>query len=191
MKPIIPETPVSELKPIDVKCSDTRCAEGFHFYTSKVAPKGGKIGDCKDCGDASVDWKRIKEKDLPYVFSTLKRELLRHVCWVNDVDPKAIAKAYKRGKTKVLERAREIIKQKIAKIPKAYYDYLCTKTKGTEIVNYAQHATATCCRKCLERWHNIPQDIVLNDEQISYCVGLIEQYLQDRIPDLQDNEQNS
>ena len=29
----------------------------------------------------------------------------------------------------------------------------------------AQHATATCCRGCLAKWHDIPQGVALNDEQ--------------------------
>jgi len=26
---------------------------------------------------------------------------------------------------------------------------------SAEIVHYAQHATAACCRKCIEYWHGI------------------------------------
>ena len=187
MKPVIIDKPISELKPFEVKCSDTRCNEGFHYYTSKVAPKDGKIGDCKQCGDDSIDWKRIHRRDsndLEYTFDSLKKELLRHVCWVNDIDPKAIQNARKRGKNLILDRAKEIITKKIAKIPEGYYDYLCTKKEGSEIINYAQHATGTCCRNCLERWHNIPQDIILSEKQVDYCVGLVKLYIEDRIPDL-------
>ncbi|WP_251023391.1 DUF4186 family protein [Streptomyces sp. ISL-10] len=28
----------------------------------------------------------------------------------------------------------------------------------------AQHATATCCRTCLERWHVVPAGRALDDE---------------------------
>ncbi len=37
----------------------------------------------------------------------------------------------------------------------------------------AQHATATCCRKCLEKWHHIPKGRELDPEEIEYIVDLI------------------
>ncbi|MGL5697851.1 MAG: DUF4186 domain-containing protein [Kluyvera sp.] len=41
----------------------------------------------------------------------------------------------------------------------------------------AQHATATCCRGCLEKWHQIPQGQVLNEAQQHYIVGVIHHWL--------------
>lgn len=41
----------------------------------------------------------------------------------------------------------------------------------------AQHATATCCRGCLEKWHNIPQHQALSDEQQAYIVQVIFHWL--------------
>ena len=37
----------------------------------------------------------------------------------------------------------------------------------------AQHATATCCRSCLEKWHKISKGIILNEKQIKYITELI------------------
>jgi hypothetical protein len=37
----------------------------------------------------------------------------------------------------------------------------------------AQHATATCCRRCLQRWHGIPRGTPLDDRQIAYVVEMI------------------
>ena len=34
----------------------------------------------------------------------------------------------------------------------------------------AQHATATCCRGCLEKRHRIPRGRAVTDEQIEYVV---------------------
>ena len=36
-----------------------------------------------------------------------------------------------------------------------------------------QHATATCCRGCLYKWHKIPKEIELNEEQKDYIVNVI------------------
>jgi Zn finger protein HypA/HybF involved in hydrogenase expression len=37
----------------------------------------------------------------------------------------------------------------------------------------AQHATAACCRKCIQKWHGIKKGKVLNIEEIEYVVALI------------------
>jgi exodeoxyribonuclease V alpha subunit len=37
----------------------------------------------------------------------------------------------------------------------------------------AQHATATCCRGCLEKWHKIMQGKELNQRQQDYVVKVI------------------
>lgn len=36
-----------------------------------------------------------------------------------------------------------------------------------------QHATATCCRNCLYKWHHISKDKELNNEEINYIVDII------------------
>ena len=37
----------------------------------------------------------------------------------------------------------------------------------------AQHATATCCRKCLQKWHKIPKGKELIHREIGYIVSII------------------
>lgn len=37
----------------------------------------------------------------------------------------------------------------------------------------AQHATATCCRKCLEKWHGIQKGKKLTEQQTDYIVSVI------------------
>ena len=37
----------------------------------------------------------------------------------------------------------------------------------------AQHATATCCRGCLYKWHGIPAERALTDAEIDYVVDVI------------------
>ena len=41
----------------------------------------------------------------------------------------------------------------------------------------AQHATATCCRGCLEKWHHIPQGQALTAVQQRYIVSVIHHWL--------------
>lgn len=44
----------------------------------------------------------------------------------------------------------------------------------------AQHATATCCRKCLAKWHGVPAGRELSDEEQRYILSVIERWLRER-----------
>lgn len=41
----------------------------------------------------------------------------------------------------------------------------------------AQHATATCCRTCLEKWHEIPKGRELAEEEQQHIVEVIRRWL--------------
>jgi hypothetical protein len=41
----------------------------------------------------------------------------------------------------------------------------------------AQHATATCCRGCLEKWHAIPRGRELTDEEQAHVVAAIGRWI--------------
>ncbi|WP_404684518.1 DUF4186 domain-containing protein [Raoultella terrigena] len=41
----------------------------------------------------------------------------------------------------------------------------------------AQHATATCCRGCLEKWHAIPPGRALSADEQRYVVQVIHHWL--------------
>lgn len=47
-----------------------------------------------------------------------------------------------------------------------------TPTKGHPVF-IAQHATATCCRECLFKWHKIQKDRLLAPAEIDYVVKII------------------
>jgi predicted Fe-S protein YdhL (DUF1289 family) len=40
-----------------------------------------------------------------------------------------------------------------------------------------QHATATCCRGCLEKWHGIPRGAELTDEEQAHIIAALERWL--------------
>lgn len=47
-----------------------------------------------------------------------------------------------------------------------------TPMKGHPVF-IAQHATATCCRGCLEKWHKIPEGRELTNNEKNYVASLI------------------
>ncbi len=42
----------------------------------------------------------------------------------------------------------------------------------------AQHATATCCRGSIQKWHKIPKGKALHDDEINYLVNLIVKWIE-------------
>lgn len=47
-----------------------------------------------------------------------------------------------------------------------------TPMKGHPVF-IAQHATATCCRSCLYKWHKIKQNKELDEREVEYVVEIL------------------
>ncbi|HEP1042791.1 TPA: DUF4186 domain-containing protein [Serratia marcescens] len=80
-----------------------------------------------------------------------------------------------KGLPLILSHARDFIDRRLAAAhPKN--DGKQTPMRGHPVF-VAQHATATCCRGCLEKWHGIPQGIALDQRQKAYIVQAIALWL--------------
>jgi hypothetical protein len=76
------------------------------------------------------------------------------------------------GYEKVKVHAEEILRKRIQQAnPKN--DGKQTPMKQVHPVFIAQHATATCCRGCLNKWYGIEKNRELTDHEIDFCVALI------------------
>ena len=76
-----------------------------------------------------------------------------------------------RGIDVVRQHARELLAKKLS--PAApHKDGKQTPYRGHPVF-VAQHATATCCRTCLERWHRIPKGRELTSDEQAYVVDVI------------------
>ena len=96
----------------------------------------------------------------------------------NSFHLKQIDKEYikEKGIEKIKEHTKDFIKKRLG--PKEIAnDGKQTPFKGHPVF-IAQHATATCCRGCLYKWHKIPQNIELTEEQINYVVALIMSWIE-------------
>jgi hypothetical protein len=85
--------------------------------------------------------------------------------------------SYLREKTLpvVLDHGRRFVNERLAEAePKN--DGRQTPMRGHPIF-VAQHATATCCRGCLAKWHRIPAGRSLTAEEIDYVLGILERWL--------------
>ena len=76
-----------------------------------------------------------------------------------------------KGLDKIKDHACDFIRKRLAPsvIPN---DGKQTPMKGHPVF-ISQHATATCCRGCLEKWHHIPKGRMLSEKEIDYIVNLI------------------
>jgi hypothetical protein len=90
-----------------------------------------------------------------------------------------------RGRETIRAHADELIAKRVAPaLP--YKDGRQTPYRGHPVF-VAQHATATCCRSCLERWHEIPRGRELTGEERAYVVDVIWRWIErelapERIP---------
>ena len=84
-----------------------------------------------------------------------------------------------KGLDVIENHAYEIIEKRLK--PK----YIENDGKQTPTKNHpvfiAQHATATCCRKCLYKWHNIPISKELDDNEMKYIVNIIMEWIKNNV----------
>ena len=80
-----------------------------------------------------------------------------------------------KGMAKVREHAIDFISKRLApaNLPN---DGRQTPMRGHPVF-VAQHATATCCRGCLEKWHRIPKGRELTQEEQEYVVDVIMEWI--------------
>jgi len=173
-----------KLEPLAITCSSADCERGLHcFRQTKKMKMSDQAGHCRYCGEELIDWRRVHKKDLAdvnYTFKALKYELWRHYYWHIEIDERAINHARRKGSQGMREAAEKRIRNSVADA-KPFRDGMQTPKEGNALY-YAQHATATCCRKCIEDWHGIPSGQALTDDQIVYFVELIMLYIQERLP---------
>lgn len=102
------------------------------------------------------------------ILTSLSKSNFRSKFHLKEKDKKYIEE---KGIEKIQEHANDFINKRLAPniIPN---DGKQTPMRGHPVF-IAQHATATCCRGCLEKWHKIPKGKELTKEQVDYIVKLI------------------
>jgi exodeoxyribonuclease V alpha subunit len=102
-----------------------------------------------------------------------------------------LSKSKFRSRFKLKEKDKAYVERLgIEKIRSHAIDFISKRIAPAEIPNdgkqtpmrnhpvfIAQHATATCCRKCINKWHKFPMNVELNTEQQEYIVNLIMEWI--------------
>ena len=80
-----------------------------------------------------------------------------------------------KGLDLILQHARDFIRDRLAPA------VIANDGKQTPMRNHpvfvAQHATATCCRGCLAKWHQLPKGRELTAAEQAYVLRVIERWL--------------
>ncbi len=85
----------------------------------------------------------------------------------------------KKGLPEIRKHAYEFLEKRLvpASIPN---DGKQTPMKGHPVF-IAQHATATCCRGCLEKWHHIPKGREITQKELDYIVKVIMMWIEKEV----------
>jgi len=110
--------------------------------------------------------------DLEEVFERLGRSPFRQRFRLRETEREYLAR---KGLEVVLAHGRDFIDKRLAPAEPAN-DGKQTPMRGHPVF-VAQHATATCCRGCLEKWHAIPKGHPLSTEERQYVLDVIRRWL--------------
>ncbi len=111
-------------------------------------------------------------KNIDERLSALKNSVFRNRFHLSSKD---IIYIQEKGIETIERHAREMLEKRLK--PKVIpNDGKQTPMKGHPVF-VAQHATATCCRDCLKKWHKIEKDKELNDDEMAYCVSVIMKWI--------------
>ena len=154
------------------------CSRGLHaFLRSPLVNQSGNPR-CRWCGADCVDWPSLHKHDRSAVLLAireLRKELWRDSWFKREIDVRAKNHALRKGKRLLRVYAENRIHKSVGS-EQPYRDGFQTPFKGN-VIYYAQHAVAACCRDCIEVWHGIPKGKKLTEEEIIYLVELVMQYV--------------
>jgi hypothetical protein len=121
--------------------------------------------------------------DIQNTFESLSKEWIRHEFWERPFDQHALNHARRKGMRAMREvEAAKRVRQSVGK---AWHPREGRQTPFEgNVLYYAQHAVAACCRRCIEYWHGIPMGNPLEESEIDYLGRLVALYVERRLPSL-------
>ena len=111
-------------------------------------------------------------RELDELFASLTKSAFRKKFQLHGKD---LDYLHNKGLTTVLSHANDFITKRLAPaLPEK--DGKQTPFHGHPVF-VAQHATACCCRGCLEKWHQIPKGRPLGVEEEVYILNVLKRWL--------------
>ncbi|MFO0906948.1 MAG: DUF4186 domain-containing protein [Isosphaeraceae bacterium] len=158
--PIVIQTETPRRKKTEPACS--ACSALLPLLTSSPAWPLGR----------SVESIWVVHMDTDELFVRLSRSKFRSRFRLK---PRERAYLEERGMPAILKDAATFVSQRLA--PAEPRNDGRQTPMGRHPVFVAQHATATCCRVCLEKWHGIPRHRALEAREQEQIVCVIERWL--------------
>jgi hypothetical protein len=111
-------------------------------------------------------------RELDELFAALAKSAFRRKFHLQGKD---LDYLHNKGLTTVLSHANDFISKRLAPaFPEK--DGKQTPFRGHPVF-VAQHATACCCRGCLEKWHRIPKGRSLSADEQTYILNVLKGWL--------------
>ncbi|NLD08132.1 MAG: DUF4186 domain-containing protein [Xanthomonadaceae bacterium] len=112
-------------------------------------------------------------RNLPALFTVLERSTFRSRFHLHEGEREQLKN---KGIELILLEGRQFLETRLApKSPKN--DGSQTPMKGHPIF-IAQHATGSCCRGCLAKWHGIAPGEALSPAEIEYLLSVLRNWLE-------------
>ena len=111
--------------------------------------------------------------DLSPLFESLNRSRFRNRFQLSRAEKNYLQQ---KGMRVVLAHARVLLEARIAPANPPN-DGKQTPMRGHPVF-VAQHATASCCRGCLAKWHGIERGSALNDSELKYLIRVLKRWLE-------------
>lgn len=106
------------------------------------------------------------------IFERLSKSKFRSRFHLKDKDKEYIKE---KGLVTIRKHAYDFINNRLSDVSKVI-DGKQTPMRGHPVF-IAQHATACCCRGCLEKWHHIPKGRLLTKKEIDYIANIIMKWI--------------
>ena len=140
----------------------------YHIARKDQMAQASKSGYSYITGMGMADRIAYQLPERDSLFDRLRRSEFRSRFRLSDKDREYIAE---KGMETIRAHAQDIVAKRLA-AENPENDGKQTPMKGHPVF-LAQHATACCCRTCLEKWHHIPAGKVLTEEEQNYIVDVL------------------
>ncbi len=161
----------------------------YHIDRKDQMTQARKSGYSYTPGRGSADLIRYQLPKRDELFQRLDQSDFRSRFHLKDQDRKY---ADEKGLDAIRKHAEDFVDKRLSP-ENPENDGKQTPMKGHPVF-IAQHATACCCRGCLEKWHNIPAGKMLTKEEKTYIVDVLMDWIRRElgvVPELQPVKKSS
>ena len=145
----------------------------YHIERKQQMAQAAKSGYSYTPGTGTAEQIRYRLPERGELFDRLAKSEFRSRFHLTEKDRTYVAE---KGKDRVRAYAADFVEQRLSP-ENPSNDGQQTPMRGHPVF-VAQHATACCCRSCLEKWHRIPTGKKLNEAEQNYIVCVLMDWIE-------------